>query len=158
MALGGIFVGMPIAPRLGVLKLSERRNIRFFYQIAATAVLVAPTCFAQFYVTTASGALTHVSSAEMIGSAPPSKYYTASSICLNGENALVQHENELGGEHNENLDFHLYVLVPVCGTTERPVWIGFSYSGGTDNSGSDEAKDAAYHDFLERSQAQLTGL
>jgi len=40
--LGTILVGTLVAPRLRILRLSERRNIPFLYQAFAVVVLIAP--------------------------------------------------------------------------------------------------------------------
>lgn len=86
IALGAILVGVLIAPRLRILKLGEKRNGPFLYQMVAAAVLILPTCLAQFYVATASGALPHLKSGEMIASAPRTKYYAADAVCMERQN------------------------------------------------------------------------
>jgi membrane associated rhomboid family serine protease len=155
MLLSAILVGTLIAPRLRILKLSEKRNVPFLYQIFAAAVLFVPTCCAQYYVTTASGKLTHVKSADMVFSAPRTKYYAADTICLDRQNALVRNVNEVTGRNNENLELKIYVLTPPCADAGRPVWIGFIYHDTISNSESNELKESQYNDFLKRSQAEF---
>jgi rhomboid protease GluP len=155
IALGVILVGTLIAPRLRVLKLSEKRNIAFLYQMIAMAVVIAPACIAQHYVATASGGLTQVKSADMIASAPRTKYYAASTVCIDRQNALIDREATISGRNDEYLDFKIYVLVPVCTPAQQSVWIGVTYGTSTDNSASDELKQAAYRDFAERAQKQF---
>ena len=157
IALGVILVGALIAPRLRVLNLSEKRNIPLLYQVVAMALLIVPTCIAQAYITTASGSLMHVERADMIASAPRSKYYAATSVCADRQHPLVARQNELSGQHNEYLDFKIYVLVPVCDTAGKPEWIGLAYSDSTDSSATDAEKDAIYRAFAERSQHEYDG-
>ena len=153
--LGATLMGFLIAPRLRVLKRIRKTDIPALCALIAVAVLVAPTLFAQSYIATASGAITHVKSADMIPSAPRTKYYAADSVCIDRQNPVVRRENTIDGQHNENLRFKLYVLVPVCRTSGRPVWVGLTYTHSVASSDDDEVKDAEYHDFLEQSQKDL---
>ena len=155
IALGLVLVAALIAPRLGVLKFSAKRNGSFFYLMAAAAVLIAPAIFAQKYVATASGKLTKVDSASVIPSAPRTKYYAAGKVCIDRRKPLFQRVNETEGRHNQDLVFNLYVLVPVCGTDQQPAWVGFKYTLSTDNTVSLPVKEANYRDFLQNSQAKF---
>jgi rhomboid protease GluP len=155
IALSVILVGALIAPRLRVLKLSEKRNVPFLYQIAAMAVLAVPACFAQSYVTTASGVLTKVKSADMIASVTRTRYYAADSVCLDRQKSLVHHENEVSGKRDEYLEFKLYVLTPICESATRPVWIGLIYRKEISNLDDDALKEAKYRDFMNESQANF---
>lgn len=152
--LGAILVGVLIAPRLRVLKPIRKTDIPGLCGFIAVAVLVAPTLFAQSYVTTASGALTQVKSADMIASAPRTKYYAAGSVCIDRRKPVVRRENTIDGQHNEYLKFKLDVLVPVCRTSGKPVWVGLTYTHSVASSGADAVKDAEYHGFLEQSQKE----
>jgi membrane associated rhomboid family serine protease len=153
-ALGVILAGVLIAPRLRVLKLSEKRNAPLLYQAAAMAVLIAPALFAQSYVTTASGALTHVKSADMIYSAPRTRYYAADVVCIDFKHPRVRRQSEVSGRNNEYLEFKIYVLTPVCSTAGRRVWIGFLYTDTIDNSDSRSFRESKYREFLQKSQKQ----
>ena len=150
IALSAVLVAALIAARLHILKLEK--NAPLYFQIAATAVLAVPACFAQSYVTTASGTLTSVKSADMIASAARTRYYTAATICIDRQKSLVRHQNEIYGRRNESLEFKIYVLIPVCDTASRPVWIGLIYTDRMSNSATASAKEAEYRDFLRTSQ------
>jgi len=91
----------------------------------------------------------------MVASAPTSKYYATASVCVDRQNPLVAHRNELSGGHEEYLEFKLYVLAPVCATAGRPVWVGFRYTQSTDSSATDQFKQAVYREFVQGAQKEF---
>ena len=153
--LGGVAVIATIAPRLRILKLDKDGRLPVFLVMMAGAVIIAPTLCFQTYVKTASGGLTHVTSADRIVSAARTKYYLADDICIDREGAEVRHENTVTGRHNDWLQFQTYVLVPVCATPKGSLWVGLTYQTSVSNTAPGAVKEVRYRDFLKRSQAEL---
>ncbi len=161
MVLACVPVALFVAPGIRTLRLSERRNIPFLYQIVAAATIAAPTSVAQHYLDAASGRLTHVTDTAAIPSASHTKYYRADSICIYRPGAQVYPVTQMAGEHNQDLDFFFYVVVPVCadsGDADRAVWIGLVYHDSMSNSATRATKEAEYKAFAERSQRRFNHL
>jgi rhomboid protease GluP len=160
LAIAGLLVVALIRPRLQALKLNETRNIRPLYNFAAIAIIAAPAMVAQGYIRTASGEITHVDRTSLIATSPETKYYAADNICLVRDKAIVRPTAEVVGKQNEGLKFDLYVVVPVCadGLVDQgylPIWIGLKYEKSISNLLGEGEKQAAYRDFLNRSDASF---
>ena len=87
LVLSGVLVHLVVAPPLRALKLSEKRNVPFLFQIVAVAAVAAPTLIAQDYLKSASATISHVHSAAMVASVPRTNYYTADKVCVDRRNA-----------------------------------------------------------------------
>jgi membrane associated rhomboid family serine protease len=156
--LGLALTHVVLSPRLHALKPDKDGDTPYAYFFAAAAVVIAPVCLGQYWLSAEAGRLVHVDRTEMIASAPQAAYYTASSVCADRDHPVVTEHSELSGKHNEDLDFHLYVLVPICASAKPNVWIGLRYNGSTDSGASDAVKEAKYKAFAEKSEKEFDAL
>jgi len=160
-----------ILPRLRGLDLGNK-NLPLVYNLAAVALIAAPAMLAQTYIGAATATLTHVEDASDIGKAAQSRYYTASSICMDGPHARAAFQIQPSGRQNQYLDITIYTVVPVCktiayfpksilDTTAPPLqdqpglWVGLRFFKSLDNTLSQESKKKLYLDFLQETQADL---
>ncbi len=159
LAVSWVLVIVLIQPALGAMKADKKGNLPFLYHIAAVAFLAVPAMVAQGYVRTASGALTRLTLASEVASAPETKYYTAEKTCIDGNRAAAEPVVRTTGKNNENLDFDDYIVVPVCAQERKPgsrlVWIGFKFHKGLSNSLPRSEREAEYAAFLRQSQSDV---
>ena len=154
-ALACLLVAFLVAPHIRVLDIQGKRNDpKFLYQLAAVAVIAVPAILAQVYVKDASGTLTHVKDARLIGSVPASKYYVADTICVDRRQAKGRTAVWTMGRNEETLEVGVYVVAPLCGENIRApaIWIGEEFTHSIDNRQSMAAKNAAYNAFLRKTQ------
>lgn len=174
-------VGLELAfvlPRVSLLSLGKK-NLPFWFNLAAFALLAGPTMLAQTYIRANAGDITHVQSADMIAKAAATRFYTAGSMCLNTNSAGAKAEIHASGSQNQYLDFNVYVVVPVCTAPstytppaglqlhlsssapaqgKSPVWIGIKYQKSVDNHLSIADKQKAFDQFTRDSQHELDTL
>lgn len=153
----GLFVALLVLPRLSEFRLDQKRKLNFVYGIAAFVVVLAPTLVAQFYVKVEAGSVAQVEDASDIASAPSSKYYLAKHVCLARGGSGAQPRVEPSGRNHQDLNFHLFVAVPVCSTGAGdlrtwPLWIGFQYRDSISNRRSTADKETAFKRFLSNSE------
>ncbi|HWA92597.1 MAG TPA: rhomboid family intramembrane serine protease [Rhizomicrobium sp.] len=139
-----------VDPKVKILMIDLER-VNLLYTLVAIATIAVPTIIAQHYVHAASGTLAHVDDARAIASKPCARYFQAGHVCLDRVNPAVDAVAEVGGRHNENLRFLLYIAVPLCGD-DNGVRIGLRYTETVDNRLSDAEKDARYRAFIDRSR------
>jgi rhomboid protease GluP len=152
-ALAWILVIVLIQPRLRLLKIRDKRNdFPFFYHFAAVAIVAVPAILAQGYVKTATGDVTHVKDVDVISTSPRTKYYIARNVCMHLDKPASHGFATNVGRSNETLVFDVYVIAPICSTTneasvERQVWLGLKYRQSVSNSASDAVKKSTYNSF-----------
>jgi membrane associated rhomboid family serine protease len=163
-----------ILPRLRSLDLGKK-NLPLIINLAAVALIAAPTMLAQTYISTSIATISHVEDASDIGKAAQSRYYTASSICVDGPKARAAFQIEASGRQNQYLDITIYAVVPVCKTiayfpksildTSAPplrdqpgLWVGLSFFKSLDNGLSQDSKKKLYLDFVQQTQGELNKL
>src|SRR4051812_39804990 len=163
-----------ILPRLRSLDLGKK-NLPLIYSLAAVALLAGPAMLAQTAVSAATATITHVEDASEIGKAAQSRYYTASSICVDGPNARGTFLIQPSGSQNQYLDITVYTVVPVCekiayfpksilDTTAPPVrdqpglWVGLKFFKSLDNGMSPATKKKLYLEFVHQTQTDLNML
>ena len=174
-----------ILPRVSRLSLGKK-NMPFWFNCAAFALLAAPTLLAQTYIRANAGELTHVARADMIGKAAATRFYTADTMCLDARGAGGKAEIHASGSQNQSLDFTIYAVVPVCVPAsasssyvppalqilppsasaspgslppqKSPVWIGIKFQKSVDNHLSVADKQKAYDQFAKDSQQTLDTL
>lgn len=150
MAIAFAIAMFMILTRFKRLSVTPRLSTLLF--LLAWGAALAPMLITQLYVSTEAGGVSRVASADQIASAPFNRFYIARRICLDQNNILVRPVADVHGRYNEDLEFSVYVAVPVCGhaarLTEPSVWIGLVYRKTVSNRMSDSEKDAAYKAFL----------
>jgi membrane associated rhomboid family serine protease len=102
-----------ILPRVSRLSLGKK-NMPFWFNCAAFALLAAPTLLGQTYIRANAGEMTHVRTADMIGKAAATRFYSADTMCLDARDAGAKAEIRASGSQNQSLDFTIYAVVPVC--------------------------------------------
>jgi membrane associated rhomboid family serine protease len=163
-----------ILPRLRSLELGGKR-LPWVYNLAAVAMLAAPTMSAQAYLTAATATLAHVGDATEIAKAAPSRYYRADTICADTPHAHATVLVQPTGGHNQDLDITIYAVAPLCRTVayfpnsildtnappvqdEPGLWLGLRFFKSLDNRLSQDAKKKLYMEFINQSQAELDRL
>ena len=140
-------------PRFKLIKPKKDKDQAFNMAMFAWLAIMAPTIIAQMYIDKAVGTLTKLDNVEQINSVPPGKYYELKNCYFDKQYAGFHGRMSVSGKYNNNLDFHLYVVIPFfkdAGDTASPtsaVWLGRVYNKTVNNSGTDEQKDGKYDDF-----------
>lgn len=137
--------------RIKVLNLSDKwKN---FYSGFVWLSLLLPLSIAQFYIETATGKLTELDSIGDINKTKATKYYTVKSYYFDKYNYNVTAEFDVSGKHNENLNIHIYYVVPVIKKFDDtlnaniPAWLGIKYYETISNRLEDNEKDERYNKF-----------
>lgn len=148
LGLAWLLVLITVWPALGMLKADKKGNLPFFYHAAAVAMIAVPTMFAQGYVRTATGELTHLASFVDIGSTPATKYYSAQQICVDRTRAWTRLVAYTSGRYNETLNLRDYVVLPLCKAdrvkSSDSVWLGYELHTSVSNHASADEKNEAY--------------
>lgn len=156
LLLGLVVTNVFIAPRLRVLAPDKDGDPPFIYWIIAAALVIAPTCLAQYYLTAETGKLVQVDRSEMIASAPRGSYYKVTSICVDRAHGIGTERAELSGRYNQYLDFKLYALAPTCAEGPTPrAWVAFTYRGSVDSRASTPVKRAKEQALVQRANKEF---
>jgi membrane associated rhomboid family serine protease len=146
-----IVAALFVRPGIRRLRLSEARNVPFFYFAVAVAAIAIPAIAAQLYVSVAAGGIGHVAAMAGIASAPRTRFYAVDKVCLDRAGLGTQLAIRPPVMGN-TADVDLYVAVPSC---DGGGVIGLKYHTQVETRLSDAEQDAQIHAFLQRAQAKF---
>lgn len=146
-------------PRIKLLKLTGGNgNLPFLYQFIASIAMAAPTIVAQGYIEKASGTLTKLETINQIDKSEQTKYYSLKKFYIDKTNIGVHSSFDVSGKHNERLNMHLYVVLPILGSevdkanSNCLAWLGVEYSEQISNRLDEKEKEEKYQAFANESQ------
>jgi len=149
-----------LRPRIKLLKITggKRDNLPFLYQFIAALAMAIPTIVAQGYMEKASGTLTSLETINQIDKSEQTKYYTLKDFFIDKINVGVHPSFDVSGKHNEKLNMHLYIVLPLLGSEKDTInsscltWLGVEYSEQISNRLEDKEKEEKYQAFVNESQ------
>jgi len=159
LVLTGLAAWVLVRPKLKILALEAKRgNWRDFYSFILWIVLTIPLIIAQEYVVTASGQLTELNSIDEIRATEATKFYTLKKYYIDKKAIGVHPDFDVSGKHNEHLNMHLYIALPIFSSaadttkSETPAWLGIEYRETISNRLEASEKEKKYQDFVAGSQ------
>ncbi len=149
-------------PRIKLLDL-KRKNREFtnFYLLTAVIAIVLPTVISQEYLTTASGKLTELSSISSIHKQEKTKYYTVKDYFVSSQDIGEHSSLEVSGRHNENLEFSVFLTLPLYDSfadsfqPTSSAWLGVKYSKTISNKLSDNEVADIIQKFIKKIEKDL---
>jgi membrane associated rhomboid family serine protease len=159
-ALPWIPVLIWLRPRIKFLKITGGKNnhLPILYQFVAALAMAIPTIVAQGYLEKASGTLTRLETINQIDKSEQTKYYTLKDFYIDKTNIGVHPSFDVSGKHNEKLNMHLYIALPILGSEKDTIhssclaWLGIEYSEQISNRLEDKEKEEKYQAFANESQ------
>lgn len=132
-----------LRPRLKLLKLERKngKNLFDFYLVIAWVATIAPTIFAQKYITAAVGKLSTVKTVNGIERDLLTKFYRIDEIYLDKRHCSVQLETHAVGKSNRDLIFTFYAAVPIY---DKPILPALSDSAAQNTHPFMEKEEANY--------------
>jgi membrane associated rhomboid family serine protease len=133
-------------------------NLPFLYQFIAAMAMAIPTIIAQGHLEKASGELTTLETINQIEKSEQTKYYSVKNFHIDKTNIGVHSSFDVSGKHNENLNMHLYVALPILVSEADTInsscfaWMGIEYSEQISNRLEDKEKEEEYQKFANESQ------
>jgi rhomboid protease GluP len=165
-------IGLPIIPiylflkpRIKVLNFKKDDGDGLF-QMFAWLALVATTCISQEYIATATGKLTHIENITKIENQKITKYYTLDKYFFDKTNLSTYSTFDVSGKQNQELNFHLFVAVPIRKDSSESTisscnaWLGIKYNQTVSNKLSNEEKEKAFQvfDSISRKQFEMSNI
>jgi membrane associated rhomboid family serine protease len=153
-----------LRPRIKLLNLKTNRNrdLTELYIMMAGFAIIAPTIIAQEYLLTSTGKLTKLENISQVSNTRElTKYYTLKDFYLDRSHSVEYVSVEVSGKHNEDLNFHLYVAVPIFATAtdttkeECLAWYGIKFDDRISNRGNEAEKNAKYERFIKQSMYEF---
>jgi rhomboid protease GluP len=144
-------------PRFKLLKPRKDKDPAWGCSVIAWMAIMAPMIVAQVYIDDASGSLTPAGNVAQIDSLPKSKYYALSNFIIDKNYAGIHDEWKVTGKYNNNLDFEIYIAMPLLDAERdtsaavHPVWLGHTYYETVNNSGTPAEKEKKFDDFWKSS-------
>ncbi|MBY0534250.1 MAG: rhomboid family intramembrane serine protease [Chitinophagaceae bacterium] len=136
----------------------KRENGAFNLSLLATLLIGLPTTIAQHYLTSATGKLTSLKSPNEIITKEKTKYYQLDQYYIDKSHPGIQTTATVSGKYNNDLNYRIYVVLPVYSSAEDTakgnplLWLGTFYSKKISNNSSEEEKKKAYDQFANESQ------
>jgi rhomboid protease GluP len=93
--------------------ISKKSNSIFGLQMLASFAIAAPIIVAQNYLETASGKLTRLNHIEEIAKNPSTKFYEVKDYYVDTASDGIAFTSDISGDHNENLNLHIFVSCPM---------------------------------------------
>lgn len=149
-----------LRPRIKLLNLKTKRNSDWpgFYIMIAGISIIAPTIIAQEYLSTSTGKLTELENiSQLKNNQQLTKYYTLKDFYLDRGHAVEYVTAEVSGKHNEDLNFCLFIAVPILATAtdttkeECLAWYGIKFDDRMSNRDNEAEKNAEYNRFIKQS-------
>lgn len=148
-----------LRPRIKLLRLTGGNgNLPFLYQFIAALATAIPTIVAQGYIEKVAGDLTVLASIRQVDKSNSSKYYVIKQFYIDKANIGVHPSFDVSGKYNEDLNMHLYVVLPIlqkeADTTNLNclAWLGIEYYERISNRLEDKEKEGKYQAFANESQ------
>lgn len=149
-----------LRPRIKLLYF-KNDNGAFALLFIASLFIALSTILVQKYIATATGKLTQLDNVRQFEQARPTKYYGLKNYFIDKSHAGIQQATTVSGKNNNNLNFAIYIALPVFASSadtakgECSFWLGRKYSETVSNRLSSQEKNEKYKLFAERSQAEF---
>ena len=153
-----------LRPRIKLLNLKTKRDrdLPGLYIMIAGFAIIAPTIIAQQYLLTSTGKLTRLENISQVGNNHEfTKYYTLKDFYLDRSHSVEYVSVEVGGKHSEDLNFHLYIAIPILATAtdttkeECLAWYGIKFDDRVSNRDNEAEKNAEYERFIKQSMYEF---
>lgn len=160
MALSWAPILIWLRPRIKLLRFETDKGLFAFYLFTWMAIM-APTLIAQEYLQTATGKLTALENISQFDKKTSTRYYTIQQYFIDKAHMRVRFNTTTSGRYNNNLNFTLYVAVPILDSEAdtskgNPVyWLCKIYSKTISNNLSGQKKTERYKEFMEKAQLEI---
>lgn len=141
-----------LRPRIHLLNFKKNDNY-FAYQFFASLAISITTIVSQEYMVAATGKLTVLDNVSQIADQARTKYYQFNKYQFDKKNAVPYGTYEVSGKHNQDLNFHIYCVLPIVVDTSNSsqspclTWLGVKKTKSISNKLDDSRKKIIYDDF-----------
>ncbi|MDP4269241.1 MAG: rhomboid family intramembrane serine protease [Bacteroidota bacterium] len=165
MGLVWIPVIIWLRPRIKLLNLKRgSRDPDTFYLMIAGIAIIATTIVAQEYMVRATGKLTTIDYPTLINKSASTRYYSIKQYYIDKNRLKAQWKYEVSGKHNEDLNIHIYVVVPISNKAAdtlldyQRAYLGIEFDDRISNRLSNEEKDRLSKQFAEMSIVKFNAM
>ncbi len=141
-----------LRPRVNLL-IFKKDDYYYLYQFLALGSICVTTMITQEYLIVATGKLTELDNISEINKKEITKYYTLKNFHLDKKSAVPYGTYEVSGKHREQLNFHVYCIVPIFpDTLNSPqftclAWLGAKKTKTVSNKLDESQKKVIYDEF-----------
>ena len=126
IALAMVPVYIWLYPRFKLVKPKKDKDQQSFnLALFAWIAVVAPLIVAQTYIDKSVGSLTKLDNVSQINTLPKSRFYELKNCYFNKDYAGFHGTWEVSGRHNDDLNFKLFVTLPIFKDVEDTVPFGW---------------------------------
>ncbi|WP_243348635.1 rhomboid family intramembrane serine protease [Parabacteroides sp. FAFU027] len=165
MGLVWIPVIIWLRPRIKLLNLNRgSRDPDTLYILVAALAIAATTIVAQEYMVRATGKLTTLEYPTLINKSATTRYYSIKQYYIDRNRIKAQWKYEVSGKHNEDLNIHIYVVVPISNKAAdtllnyQRAYLGIEFDDRISNRLSNEEKDRLSKQFAEMSIVKFNAM
>ena len=144
-----------LRPRIHLLNF-KKDDYHFWYQFLALSAISITTIITQEYLVKATGKLTQLENISQIKEKPKTKYYQLNQYYFDKKNAVPYGTYDVSGKYNEDMNFHIYCILPIVKDSFYPsdstcsAWLGTKKNKTVSNRLDDNEQKIIYDEFYKK--------